>query len=403
MEKGEQLRILMLVGNYYPIIGGMEKQCGLLVRELIHNGTDVRILTSCRKGFRTREIIDGARVWRLPLAIAIPSFIQRNRERIPFYRFFERIWGAFSGAMGDLSILVALFVLRKRYDILHVHTLYWKRCHRAVVLAKLMSKKVLVAIMSYVEISNLRKIDFNAANKSDGLIAISKDIYQGLLKKGVSENRISYCPNGVDLPKTPVDVANFALRTVVTIGNLHQHPWKGLDVLLESWSLAVKQFPDAKLIVVGEDNSKGQAFHGMFKDLAERLNISCSVRFAGRVNHPEQILKSSSFFVLPSRVEGMSNALLEAMACGLPCIVTNISGSRDLIQDGVNGFLVPPEDPKALAEKIIYLLDHTESAQRLGQAARRTIIEGGYQIGEIAGGYLKLYRSLLKMQKTYEC
>ena len=184
----------------------------------------------------------------------------------------------------------------------------------------------------------------------------------------------------------------------MTVGNLHQHPYKGLDVLLLSWTHVVKKFPDARLIVVGGDSTRDKRFTLLFKNQLNQLNIVNSVEFAGYVNHIDQMLERASVFVLPSRIEGLSNALLEAMAFGLPCIATSISGSRDLIQDGVNGILVPPENVDLLSDKIIQLFDAPELADTIGKEARRTVA-GHYQMETVANFYVNSYQELLVNQR----
>jgi glycosyltransferase involved in cell wall biosynthesis len=90
----------------------------------------------------------------------------------------------------------------------------------------------------------------------------------------------------------------------------------------------------------------------------------------------------------------MPNALLEAMACGLPCIATRVSGSEDIIVDGINGLLIGPEQPADLAHALRRLIEDTELAQRLGKEGRSTV-EREYQLIQIVGRCLELYHHLL--------
>jgi glycosyltransferase involved in cell wall biosynthesis len=104
-------------------------------------------------------------------------------------------------------------------------------------------------------------------------------------------------------------------------------------------------------------------------------------------------LLSSRLFVLPSRGEGLSNALLEAMSLGIPCVATDISGSQDLIRNRVNGLLVPSENAQALAEAIAFMLDNPAEAARMGLNAMNTIKEG-YTMTAVADEYIRLYKEL---------
>jgi glycosyltransferase involved in cell wall biosynthesis len=107
-------------------------------------------------------------------------------------------------------------------------------------------------------------------------------------------------------------------------------------------------------------------------------------------------LQAADLFVLPSRAEGLSNALLEAMAAGLPVVATRVGGTADVIISGENGLLVPPEDASALAEALTSLFQNTARKEELGCAARRTV-ETRYAISSVAACYLELYQRLAQL------
>jgi glycosyltransferase involved in cell wall biosynthesis len=129
------------------------------------------------------------------------------------------------------------------------------------------------------------------------------------------------------------------------------------------------------------------------------LGIQDSVEFLGSRADVVDLLQQSWGFVMPSRWEGMPNALLEAMACGLPCVATRVSGSEDIIADGVNGLLVEPEHPAEMAQALHRILEDTELAQRLGREGRATVIRD-YQLITIVEQCLELYRRLLAGEKN---
>jgi len=118
------------------------------------------------------------------------------------------------------------------------------------------------------------------------------------------------------------------------------------------------------------------------------------VRFHGRVNDVPRHLAETDVFVLPSRSEGISNALLEAMAHGVPSIATDIPGNRDLIEDGRTGLLVPPDDAKALSEALLRLAGDRSLRETLGRAGRR-LVEERFDLRIVAGKYAEMYRGLL--------
>jgi glycosyltransferase involved in cell wall biosynthesis len=164
---------------------------------------------------------------------------------------------------------------------------------------------------------------------------------------------------------------------------------KGVDVLLQAWRMVQQESPQARLIIVGIGPLQAQLEH-----LAKALDIQDSVEFAGFQHDVAAQLHRGSLAVLPSRFEGMPNVVLEAMACGLPCVSTHVSGSEDIIQHGVNGLLVEPEDYQSLAEALLTLLRDPALAQKYGSAARATI-EKHYSLERITDMYVELYERIV--------
>jgi glycosyltransferase involved in cell wall biosynthesis len=127
--------------------------------------------------------------------------------------------------------------------------------------------------------------------------------------------------------------------------------------------------------------------------MARTLDIVDSVEFAGLQSDIPAQLHRGKLAVLPSRREGMPNALLEAMACGSACVATRVSGSEDVIEHGVNGLLVESEDYEGMARALLTLLHDPSLAQEYGQAARATI-EKHYSFEYIMDRYIELYQNI---------
>jgi glycosyltransferase involved in cell wall biosynthesis len=222
-------------------------------------------------------------------------------------------------------------------------------------------------------------------------VAMTRVIENNLRAAGVPAEKIHRIPNGIAVrealqPAPDKDIAALP-PTVLFVGNLYQQPAKGIDILLKAWKEVSADRPEAVLKVVGEgDLTAYQAY-------ADKLGIANSVRFPGKQTDAAAFYREAQVFVLPSRREGMSNALMEAMLAGLPCVATDISGSQDLIQNGVNGLLVPPADIPALAKAIGHLLAHPAEALQMGVQARKTIIEKN-DIRVVADEYIALYGKL---------
>src|SRR6185312_4727232 len=176
-------------------------------------------------------------------------------------------------------------------------------------------------------------------------------------------------PNGVDIVQfRPSSQVAFDRRaqTVICVSKLRYE--KGVDVLLQAWYLVQKQMPQARLILVGNGPLQSQLMR-----MTNELGIAESVEFAGLQRDILSQTHRAGIAVLPSRWEGMPNAVLEAMACGIPCVATRVSGSEDIIEHGVNGLLVDLEDYEQMAQALLTLLRDPELTQKYGRTARATI------------------------------
>jgi glycosyltransferase involved in cell wall biosynthesis len=222
---------------------------------------------------------------------------------------------------------------------------------------------------------------------------------------GLAPSKIFTLRNGVDLDEvqeiTPLKRSDSTLgvedasHLIATVGNIR--PVKGTDILIRTAARVCEQFPRAVFLVIGRANDS-QYFRGI-QELTNSLGLSRNVRFLGLRNDVISILKTSDMFFLPSRSEGLSNALLEAMACKLPCVATEVGGNAEVVENGKSGFLVPSENPELAAERITRLLRDPHSAREMGEAGRR-IIEERFTAQEMVNRLVSFYDSLLKAKNA---
>jgi glycosyltransferase involved in cell wall biosynthesis len=150
---------------------------------------------------------------------------------------------------------------------------------------------------------------------------------------------------------------------VVAMGRLVRQ--KGFDLLIEAFARCAGQHPEWSLIILGEGEERSN-----LESLIVATGLQERVRLAGKVPHPSQILGQADLFVLSSRFEGFPNALMEAMACKLAVISTDCpNGPRDIVRDGVDGLLIPPNDVNALAKGMDRLMADPMERQCLGASA----------------------------------
>jgi len=205
----------------------------------------------------------------------------------------------------------------------------------------------------------------------DHLIVVSNSIDRKVVEEGRTAAPRSMIYNGVDLDRYDHQEPCCTLREeygmepwspiVGVVGRLELE--KGHPTLLEAWPHVLRSVPDAYLIVVGE-GSRLDALH----DVARDMKILHRVVFTGRRDDIPAVTAAFDVAVLPSYREAQGLTILEAMALSRPVVASNVGGIPEMIQDGVNGLLVPPHDPPALAAAIVRLLQDHPLADMLGRA-----------------------------------
>ena len=155
-------------------------------------------------------------------------------------------------------------------------------------------------------------------------------------------------------------------HTIVAMGRLVRQ--KGFDILIEAFGRCAAKHSDWSLVILGEGPERAS-----LQTFAADLGIANRVSLAGQFQEPATILNGADLFVLSSRSEGFPNALLEAMACQLPVVSTDCGGPRNIIRDGVDGILVPPDDVTALADAMDRLMANSDERRRLGTGALEVI------------------------------
>lgn len=181
---------------------------------------------------------------------------------------------------------------------------------------------------------------------------------------------------------------------VTTVGHIRKV--KGVDILAEAAARLKDRFPNARCLVVGDVHDP-EHLHELQK-LVARNQLDQQFRFIGPREDIPALLDASDVFVLPSRSEGFSNALVEAMLCRLPCVATDVGGNAEALQDGVNGYLVPKESVERMAEALALLLEDSELRNRMGDASRRIALEV-FTVERMMNGLIEVYEAALRDRK----
>lgn len=245
----------------------------------------------------------------------------------------------------------------------------------------------------------VRAVLRRANSRFDRIVAPSKAILDALVAdENADDARCLAIPNGVDVGRfQPASALRRAqLRAALGFAD-HEcligcvasfSPVKCHSTLLAAFAKAYRDHPDCRLVLVGEGPLRAE-----IETQARALGIAGVVRFLGARADVEHILPALDIFVLASSTEGMSNAILEAQACGLPVVATAVGGNPELIEHGTSGLLVPPAQVDALARALGDLVGAPGQRAELGAAACRRIARD-YSLAAMAATYARLYQEL---------
>ncbi len=378
--------VTMLCFYYYPRAGGGADRLMQRVAELLAGRSwHMSVLTQMVPGTSRNETVNGVRVRRLFL---LP---------LPGLRFFSYMLAAF---WHQLTRRDAGQVLHLNQLYLHVPVALWLR--------RLRGLRVVVRVACggpHGEIARLNGLPLGigrwvlrAARRADAIISLTDQITEELLGAGFARERLVLIPNGVDAARfAPVSSEqraalrkqlNLPLERPIVFFAGRFEAQKAVDVLLGAWQQVQARHPEALLALAGDGSLRGA-----LEQLSRDLQITETVRFLGYTDQMLAYYQASDLFVLPSWSEGMSNALLEAMACGLAPVATAIPGNTDVVTSGQDGLLVPAGDEHALAEAITRLLTNTSERQQMVLAARQTIV-CRFALEQTAEAYARLYQRL---------
>ena len=215
------------------------------------------------------------------------------------------------------------------------------------------------------------------------VVANSRAAANRLIFERVPSRKIAVVPNGLDCDRVPPRPPRATLRKVVVVANLR--PEKGHDVLIDAAVDVLRRFPDARFEIVG-----GGPDLAPLLARAEARRVLHAFTFLGQRDDVAARLAAADIFVLPSRSEAFPNAVLEAMAAGLPIVASRVGGLCELIEEGTTGLLVPPGDPQPLADRICRLIADPPHAARMGSAAR-TAVHARYSFERMVESFESIY------------
>lgn len=406
MKPNRPPRICLVTGNFYPIIGGGEKHAFLLAREMINQGAAVTVVTRRRyRSLPKKETIAGIPVLR----IGPCGFPRLGKYLVlPFlYRTLRKLRAQF-----DLVYVCGLRVLGPT----------------ASLAAKRLAKKCVLRSETEGEWSGgfiwcpnpgapprpfyrlcfspfIRRRNKLLLAKADAWVSISDAVRSEFIDGGVPEKLIFHLTNGIDphefMPATESE--RRALRkelqlplnaTICAYSGKLNHG-KGLQFLLELWRELVISRPQIHLLLIGSGHGQAISCEPELRQMILDYNLADKVTITGYIQNVPVYLRAADCYLFPSESETLALALLEALACELPAVASNIPGVADYLKDKINGCLARPNNKTEWLEAVNFILDNPDEARKLGSMGRQTVVND-YSIASVATRHLAAFDQILR-------
>ncbi|MFE7772955.1 glycosyltransferase [Streptomyces sp. NPDC057445] len=365
-------------------LGGAEKQVVMLARGLVDRGIETTVLLLSERGPRMAELSgSGVRVFGLGCrGIARPWVDLR---------------GSVEGVVADARAYARLVghLRRTRPQVLHAFLFH---CYVAAAPAARLAR-VPVCVAGRRSLGTFKEgrrallaVERAATGMTDFVVANAHAVAADARRQeGLPKDKIAVIHNGMEArdfrPAVPADLTT-DLPVVLCVANLRSY--KGHRYLLEAVGRMQQRGRPCTLALIGEGPERVD-----LQRQADRLGID--VRLLGHRTDVSAFLARADVVALPSLEEGLSNAVMEAMAVGRPVVATAVGGTPELLRD--RGVLVPPADAEALAQGLQWMLTDRSAALRLGNAARQWAMEN-LSVDTMVERHVSLYRKLLERKAT---
>jgi L-malate glycosyltransferase len=296
------------------------------------------------------------------------------------------------------GVRLGRLIHRGRFDVVEAYgfktsviaRVFWPRGDRAKLVHGVMGAH-LTEVLDFDDLKGrfALRVERLLSRRVDAYDVISRDAIDLMAAGGIDRELMHYIPNGIDLSRWPLRAAgpNAGPPTVLCSARFVDR--KRQADLLRAGAILAQRSVECRLVLLGEGPNLSDA-----RSLSAELRLP-AVELPGAVP-PEEVrarLEQAAVFCLPSLWEGQAGALLEAMATGVPVITTDTPGNRELVEDGVNGLLVPARDPESLADAIEQVLVNLARAAEMAAEGRRGV-EETYSLEAMVDRKRALYEAL---------
>ena len=360
--------------------GGVERAVYEVARNLVEARHHVTVLTLRKRGEPAREAMAGIDVVRVPgwdLSGRLGAQVAVSLHAWP------AIWRE----------------LGKGYDLVHAHSIFF---HVSLVAAVLTRFKKLPMVTT-AHLGSPEELGGRVAmatslfektigrvilRRSDAVIAVSQAVGDHIAKGMKYRERLHVIPNGVDLTRfRPTPHAEGPVRVMV-VGRLIFN--KGPQFVVEAAPKVLARYPDTRFVFVGDGPMEEE-----LRAEVLRSGIGGNVEFLGHRDDIPELLAAGSMAVRASLSEGLPLVALEAMAAGLPVIATDVGGTREVVDDGMTGYLLQPNDVEGLVDRICRLVGDAQLRSAMGERGR-ALVEQGYDWSRIAERTAEVYRMVAR-------
>jgi glycosyltransferase involved in cell wall biosynthesis len=380
------LSVLMLSDYFLPSSGGVERVVFEVSRRLVREGHKVTVLTLQVRDAPEHETIEGIEVVR------VAGFE------------LTRLLGAQIAVSPHVWFALRKHLKTTRFDILHTHNIFFHVSLAAAVWASRLgvplvttahvgSTHGLQGLVAKATLAYEKTVGRYVLNASQQVIAVSQAVAEHLRPMMGDSERLRVVPNGVDLqlfsPRRQGPQPQ--PHTVVFVGRLIFN--KGPQALLDAVPQVLARFPDTRFLFLGDGPLRTDLERN-----ARQLGVAANVEFRGQFEDVAAILGQGSVFCRPSLTEGLPLTALEAMACELPVVVTGVGGTAEVVADGISGYIVPPNSPSQIADRLCQLLGDSELRFKMGQHGRE--IAERFSWASVTERTLDVYREALVPKVT---
>ncbi len=374
--------------------GGEDRSKVLILTSVIGGGTGTHILSLWklmeRRGFDVEIIVEEEEVVVKDPPGKIQSYFDNcgRFRRFPFTQITH-------------LLRIRKYILHNPFDLLHTY-FFWP-----IIYGRLLKFMKIVKVL--VENREDEGFDWGGfeyfllkltRHIPDKIVCVSEGVKRVVMEKErVKESNLCVIRNGIEFAGVSNSEQEKLLfeefpipgesLVVGMVANLNR-PVKGGGYFIEAVPLILEKVPGTHFIIVGG----GDEIPGLI-ERTEAYGVSHAVHFVGFREDVEKYYEIMDISVLTSLSEGLSITLLEAMSHGLPVVVTEVGGNREVVVDGVTGYLVPPEDVPSFAEKVVYLLKNSNVRERMGERALDRI-EGYFRIQDTSPLYEGIYKGALR-------